>query len=100
MSDSSLLRPGAEMTSDPGLAHLLGRLGAIEDRIRRLVAARRAVDPQPDDPFRGLYLSDELIDRMLDGAPGVPDWSDASARLAACEQAADMAEAAGHPVRL
>ncbi|KQM82332.1 ATP-binding protein [Agromyces sp. Leaf222] len=88
------------MGQDPGLAHLLGRLGAIEDRIRRLVAARRAVDPQPDDPFRGLYLSDELIDRMLEGAPGVPDWSDASARLAACEQAADMAEAAGHPVRL
>ena len=40
------------MIEDPSIVHLLGRLGAIEDRIRRLVAARRAVDPQPDDPFR------------------------------------------------
>lgn len=88
------------MIDDPSIVHLLGRLGAIEDRIRRLVAARRAADPQPDDPFRGLYLSDEMVDRLLDGAPGVPDWSDASARLAACEQGADVAEAAGHPIRL
>ncbi|WP_395244464.1 ATP-binding protein [Agromyces sp. MMS24-K17] len=88
------------MIDDPNLTHLLGRLGVIEDRIRRLVAARRAVDPQPDDPFRGLYLSDELIDRLLGEAHGVPDWSDASARLAACEQGADLAEAAGHRLRL
>ncbi|WP_438854750.1 ATP-binding protein [Agromyces sp. M3QZ16-3] len=88
------------MISDPGIVHLLGRVGVIEDRIRRLVAARRAVDPQPDDPFRGLYLSDEMVDRLLAGAPGVPDWSDASARLAETEQAADLAEAAGHQLRL
>ena len=88
------------MIDDPSIVHLLGRVGAIEDRIRRLVAARRAVDPQPDDPFRGLYLSDEMVDRLLAGVPGVPDWSDASARLAETEQNADMAEAAGHPLRL
>ncbi|MGX5697324.1 ATP-binding protein [Agromyces soli] len=88
------------MREDPNLTHLLGRLGVIEERIRRLVAARRAVDPQPDDPFRGLYLSDELIDRLLGEARGVPDWSDASTRLAACEQAADLAETAGHRLRL
>ncbi len=88
------------MFDDPSIAHLLGRVGAIEDRIRRLVAARRAADPQPDDPFRGLYLSDEMIDRLLAGVPGVPDWSDASARLAETEQNADLAEAAGHRLRL
>ncbi|WP_127792213.1 ATP-binding protein [Agromyces sp. LHK192] len=88
------------MIGDPNLTHLLGRLGVIEDRIRRLVAARHAVDPQPDDPFRGLYLSDELIDRLLGQARGVPDWSDASSRLAECEQGADLAEAAGHRLRL
>ena len=88
------------MISDPSIAHLLGRVGAIEDRIRRLVAARRAVDPQPDDPFRGLYLSDEMVDRLLAGVPGIPDWSDASARLADTEQNADLAEAAGHTLRL
>lgn len=88
------------MVDDPSIAHLLGRVGAIENRIRRLVAARRATDPQPDDPFRGLYLSDEMVDRLLAGVPGIPDWSDASARLAETEQNADMAEAAGHPLRL
>ncbi|WP_173922817.1 ATP-binding protein [Agromyces sp. Marseille-P2726] len=88
------------MIADPSVAHLLGRVGAIEDRIRRLVAARRAVDPQPDDPFRGLYLSDEMLDRLLAGVPGVPDWSDASARLAETEQKADLSEAAGHRLRL
>src|SRR4051794_17637290 len=88
------------MIADPSLAHLLARLGAVEDRIRRLVATRRTTDPQPDDPFRGLYLSDEMVDRLLEGIPGVPDWSDASARLAEREQSADMAEAAGHRLRL
>ena len=47
------------------LAHLLGRLGVIEERIRLLVATRRTTDPAPDDPFRGLYLSDEVVDRLL-----------------------------------
>lgn len=88
------------MIDDPGIVHLLGRVGVIEDRIRRLVSVRRAADPQPDDPFRGLYLSDEMVDRLLAGVPGIPDWSDASARLAETEQSADMAEAAGHPLRL
>ena len=88
------------MIDDPSITHLLGRVGVIEDRIRRLVAARRVGDPQPDDPFRGLYLSDEMIDRLLTGVSGVPDLSDASARLAETEQTADLAEAAGHPLRL
>ena len=37
-----------------------------------LVAERRADDPAPDDPFRGLYLSDETVDRLLDGRPDPP----------------------------
>ena len=48
-----------------GLADLLGRLAELEQRIREAVAARRATDPAPDDPFRGLYLSDEAIDALL-----------------------------------
>jgi hypothetical protein len=44
---------------------LLARVAVIEDRIRDLVAARRAGDPAPDDPFRGLYLTEETIDRLL-----------------------------------
>ena len=47
------------------LGDLLSRLGRVEQGIRDLVAARRATDPQPDDPFRGLYLSDDAVDRVL-----------------------------------
>ena len=85
---------------DPSITHLLGRLGVIEDRIRALVMLRRADDPHPDDPFRGLYLSEEMIDRLLDGGTGISRWADASGRRAACERAADEAVAAGHSLRL
>ena len=30
---------------------------------------RRRDDPSPEDPFRGLYLSDEHVDRLLAGGP-------------------------------
>ncbi|HEY0637300.1 MAG TPA: ATP-binding protein, partial [Pseudonocardiaceae bacterium] len=48
------------------IAHLLDRLAWLERRIRDAVAERRGSDPHPDDPFRGLYLSDEAIDELLD----------------------------------
>ncbi len=47
------------------LAYLLARIAAVEARVRNAVAKRRADDPQPDDPFRGLYLSDDAVDRLL-----------------------------------
>jgi ATPase family associated with various cellular activities (AAA) len=47
------------------VAHLLDRLARLERRIRDAIAERRAGDPHPDDPFRGLYLSDEAIDELL-----------------------------------
>ncbi|WP_018680958.1 ATP-binding protein [Actinokineospora enzanensis] len=46
--------------------HLFDRLARLEQRIRDAVALRRAGDPNPDDPFRGLYLSDETIDALFD----------------------------------
>jgi hypothetical protein len=66
-------------------AHLLGRLGAVEQRIRKAIAERRAADPSPDDQFRGLYLSDEAIDGLL---------------AARREPFAAPAEADRHPSRL
>ncbi len=51
--------------SDVSLAHVLGRLDVLRQRVAALVAARRAVDSNPDDPFLGLYLSDERIDELL-----------------------------------
>jgi len=85
--------------TDPSLAYLLGRAGLAEDRVRLLVQERRADDPAPDDPFRGLYVSDETVDRLLDGGPAGSLNYDADER-AATEQTADEAEAAGHPIRL
>jgi ATPase family associated with various cellular activities (AAA) len=87
--------------TDPSLAHVLGRVAVVEARIRALVAERRADDPQPDDPFRGLYLSDDAVDRLLMAQRGVPvPPATEIVRLAECESAADAAEAAGHRIRL
>jgi hypothetical protein len=51
---------------DPNLRHLLARAVAVEQRIRRAVEVRQLTDPDPDDAFRGLYLTDENIARLLD----------------------------------
>jgi hypothetical protein len=84
----------------PSLEHLLGRAAVVEDRIRALVAERRADDPQPDDPFRGLYLTDEAVDRILAlGVRACAPLAD-EPRLVACERQADAAQAAGGRLRL
>ncbi|MFJ5696418.1 ATP-binding protein [Arthrobacter sp. NPDC093125] len=94
------------MGQNPSLAHILGRVGVVEERIRALVALRRADDPQPDDPFRGLYLSEEAVDRLLEGPQSsLEDGNDrwpgaATARQRECEALADAAQEAGHPLRL
>ena len=85
---------------DASTAHLLGRVAVVEERVRELVAHRRRDDPQPDDPFRGLYLSDDAVDRLLAGPAVEPLSSAVGARLAACEAAADRAQAAGERLRL
>ncbi|WP_212912011.1 ATP-binding protein [Streptomyces sp. TS71-3] len=41
------------------------RLSRVEDRVRRAVESRRADDPDPDDPYRGQYLTPEEADRIL-----------------------------------
>ena len=88
------------VTGPGSLVHVLGRLGVIEERIRHLVAVRRADDPAPDDPFRGLYLSDDAVDRLLVGPQPPPDWTEATERMELCEAAADRAEDAGAVLRL
>ncbi|WP_432742690.1 ATP-binding protein [Streptomyces sp. JH002] len=63
--------------------HLLHRARRVEQRIRAAVAERRRTDPDPDDAFRGLYLSEERIQWLLDegrpaggSAPGDIDEDD------------------------
>ncbi len=89
---------------DPSLAYLYARLGLLEERVRAAVDRRRATDPDPEDRFRGLYISDPQVDALLAGAAGpwVPDDVDAIARerLAALDAEAEVAEQAGTVVRL
>ncbi|WP_018350619.1 ATP-binding protein [Longispora albida] len=63
---------------------LLERLAGLEHRVRQAIADRRATDPAPDDPFRGLYLSDEAIDALLDSPrhPFAAAGQDSHGRLA------------------
>ncbi|MBN6548040.1 ATP-binding protein, partial [Streptomyces bryophytorum] len=58
---------------DPGLHYLMARLARVEERVRRAVQARRAGDPEPDDPFRGIYLTDDAVQRLLDDPAAVPE---------------------------
>jgi hypothetical protein len=88
--ERSELAPG-----NPGervsLAHLLGRLAVVESRVRSLVASRRAGDPNPDDPFRGLYLSEDQVERLLAARePPAPD-AEAAELLVEVERRADRA---------
>jgi hypothetical protein len=90
---------------DASLAHLLGRLAVLEARVRGAVAARRRTDPDPDDAFRGLYVHDVHVDRLLDDLAGMraPDPAGLAATETlskAVEAAADEAEAAGVTLRL
>ncbi|WP_432957818.1 ATP-binding protein [Micromonospora haikouensis] len=81
---------------------LLRRLQRVELAVRAAVAARRETDPQPDDPFRGLYLSDEAVDAALAAgrepfAPWPGDPADASARASAGPGAATGSGRAAGP---
>ncbi|MFF2702247.1 ATP-binding protein [Streptomyces cyaneofuscatus] len=42
------------------------RLARVEERVRQAVAARRATDPEPDDPYRGQYLTPDAVERVLE----------------------------------
>ncbi|MEU6609181.1 ATP-binding protein [Streptomyces shenzhenensis] len=101
---TALTGPAASAAPDGSLRHLLDRAILVEQRVRRAVHARQLTDPAPDDAFRGLYLSDETIHRLLDAGPRMfavtaPDSTDAGF-LAEAESRADAAEAAGRPTRL
>ena len=84
--------------------HLRARLAALEDRVRRAVANRRAVDPNPDDPFRGLYVTQAdaaaLLDRATARSAFVDREADLAAELSGIEASADVAEARGEALRV
>ena len=88
---------------DPSVTYLYGRLGVVEARVGAAVARRRATDPEADDRFRGLYISENHVDHLLFSrpAPGPPAPDPGTAEvLATLEGEADAAEAAGAVLRL
>jgi hypothetical protein len=85
------------VSTDSG-RYLLARAALVEVHIRALVAHRRGFDPAPDDPFRGLYLSDAVVDSLLRDAPAPPQVE--MAQRDDVERSADHAEAAGAEIRL
>ena len=46
-------------------AHLLAHLELVRAQVEAVVAARRQVDPKPDDPYRGVYTDEREIDSLL-----------------------------------
>jgi hypothetical protein len=49
---------------------VLQRLAAVAERVAVATGLRKAADPTPDDPMRGLYLTEVHIGRLIDdGAP-------------------------------
>jgi hypothetical protein len=100
---SPAAQPEEEAVSlaDTSAPYLMARLRIVESRVRALVAHRRRNDPSPEDPFLGLYLSDEHVDRLLGSGPVSARivWAEDS-DLAVLEQEARQLEAAGAPARL
>src|SRR5438477_1833865 len=93
--------PPLTAVADPSLIHVLRRLDLVEARVRAAVARRRTADPETDDRFRGLYISQTHVDRLLAdrSAPAAPDPAAALAREE-IEAAADAAEEEGAGLRL
>ncbi|HTI28296.1 MAG TPA: ATP-binding protein [Kutzneria sp.] len=61
---------------------LRAELSTVEQLVRRAVADRRAGDPNPDDPYRGLYIGHEEAARVLDATAEVPDLESRLGELA------------------
>ena len=93
--------PGLTAVADASLIHVLRRLELIESRVRGAVGRRRTTDPETDDRFRGLYISQAHVDRLLaeKSAPSAPDPGAAKARQD-IEATADAAEREGANLRL
>ncbi|MGH9003262.1 MAG: ATP-binding protein, partial [Acidimicrobiia bacterium] len=96
--------PRAAGAVDPSIEYLRARLAVLELRVAAAVARRRAADPNPDDQFRGLYISDDQVDALLaeelPAAGLTPPDPDAASLLQQAEAAADAAEKRGADIRL
>ena len=92
------------MTDDASIVHLRRRLAMLEVRVAAAVTRRRATDPNPEDRFRGLYISDDQVDALLaetEPQSGLPPADPGvGSLLTQAEAEADAAEAGGADIRL
>jgi ATPase family associated with various cellular activities (AAA) len=81
-------------------AYLLAWLAIIQERVRALTDQRRAGDSNPDDRFRGLYVSDEQVDRLLEWQGRTSSRSFSDSASVTLESEADQLEDEGIELRL
>ena len=84
-------------TVAPSLDHVLAHLARLDLRLRRAVlAVRQQPSPPTEDEFRGLYISDQQADALLERQPGVASLGGAGAppdeQMAALERAIGAAD--------
>ncbi|MBK8933912.1 MAG: hypothetical protein IPM76_16695 [Chloroflexi bacterium] len=60
-------------------SHLLAALALLDLRVQWAIARARANGLQPDDDFRGLYISDDHADALLKQGIGGHLWANATA---------------------
>ena len=85
---------------DASIAYLQGRLDNVTARIRQAVTDHRVPDPEGDERFRGLYISDAEVDALLAQDTERPVAPAGPLRSDDVEAAADAAEALGADIRL
>jgi ATP-dependent 26S proteasome regulatory subunit len=85
---------GTELKTDPiadeepfegSLHHLLAGIAYIDLRVRWAVARARAQGLDPDDEFRGLYISESQIDQLLGFELGRSLWPHSNGQNAGLE---------------
>ncbi|HSK97371.1 MAG TPA: hypothetical protein VK891_12200, partial [Euzebyales bacterium] len=67
----------------PAARSLYGALTRLQERVAAVVETRRAGDPDPDDRFRGLYITPAHAEHLLTTAPGDHAAGDAPAAAVA-----------------
>src|SRR5256884_9632862 len=93
--------PGLTTVADASLIHVLHGLELIEARVRAAVARRRTTDPETDARFRGLYIPQAHVDRLLaEKSAARPRDAGAARARDDSEATADAAERAGADPRL
>ena len=81
--------------------YLLRRLDLLRARVQVAVAARRAEDPEADDRFRGLYITDDEAAKVFDDRPALcADLDVVDHERLVLEAWADDRESEGEVVRL